>query len=71
MSFQAANLDQPPSAHDVAEYAAEMARHLCAMCESAGLSGLATLFYASQLEAGRALIRLGQPPPKAAAGDAA
>jgi hypothetical protein len=47
---------------DVADYSAEMARELCSLCEAAGLSGLATLFYAAHHEAARATVRLREPP---------
>lgn len=46
------------SQHDVAEYIATMAAELSAMAEGARLDGLATILYAAQLEARRALALL-------------
>ena len=46
-----------PSPDDVAEYVAAMAGELLAMAEAARLDGLATILYAAQLEARRALQR--------------
>ncbi|MGE3303138.1 MAG: hypothetical protein AB7M12_08490 [Hyphomonadaceae bacterium] len=50
------------TAADVADYASEMAAQLSAMCERAGLAGLAALFYAAHHEADRALGRPRREP---------
>lgn len=70
--FIVEELSDAPSALDVAGYTGDMARHLSNICETAGLHGLATLFYAAHSEAERATARLqGSSARKAATGDAA